>query len=101
MGALSLGTAVLAENNLRLIHCSITGYGADGPMRDRHGMALLIAAMSVATAKTGFPDGPPTSPGFPVADHAAASYAVIGVLAALRQRDAHGSGSTSTCRCST
>lgn len=92
MAAMGLGYDVLSAANPRLIQCSITGYGHDGPFRERHGMALLVAAMSGAIAKTGFPDGPPVAPGFPVADHAAAAYAVIAILAALRQRDAHGVG---------
>lgn len=92
MAALGLDHDVLRTANPRLIHCSITGYGHDGPFRDRHGMALLVAAMSGAIAKTGFPDGAPVTPGFPVADHAAAVYAVVAILAALRQRDAHGAG---------
>jgi crotonobetainyl-CoA:carnitine CoA-transferase CaiB-like acyl-CoA transferase len=92
MTALGLGREVLAEANPRLIHCSITGYGHDGPLRERHGMALLVAAMSGAVAKTGFPDGAPVAPGFPLADHAAAVYAVVGILAALRQRDRYGAG---------
>ena len=92
MAALGLDHEVLSAANPRLIHCSITGYGHDGPFRDRHGMALLVAAMSGAIAKTGFPDGAPVTPGFPVADHAAAVYAVVAILAALRQRDAHGVG---------
>jgi crotonobetainyl-CoA:carnitine CoA-transferase CaiB-like acyl-CoA transferase len=92
MSELGLGYDVLSAANPRLIHCSITGYGHDGPYRDRHGMALLVAAMSGALAKTGFPAGPPVAPGFPLADHAAAIYAVVGVLSALRQRDQHGAG---------
>jgi formyl-CoA transferase len=92
MTALGLGPEVLAAANPRLIHCSITGYGHDGPLRERHGMALLVAAVSGALAKTGFPDSAPVTPGFPLADHAAAVYAVVGILAALRQRDWYGAG---------
>lgn len=92
MAALGLDHGVLRAANPGLVHCAITGYGHDGPFRDRHGMALLVAAMSGAVAKTGFPDAAPVTPGFPVADHAAATYAVIGILGALRQRDAYGEG---------
>lgn len=92
MPSLGLAYEVLNGVNPRIIHCSITGYGHDGPYQNRHGMAMLVAAMSGALAKTGFPDGPPVTPGFPVGDHVSAVYGVIGILAALRHRDQFGVG---------
>jgi crotonobetainyl-CoA:carnitine CoA-transferase CaiB-like acyl-CoA transferase len=92
MGQLGLGYDVLNAANPGIIHCSITGYGHDGPYRERHGMALLVAAMAGALGKTGFTDGAPVTPGFPLGDHVSAVYGVIGILAALRQRDQHGTG---------
>jgi crotonobetainyl-CoA:carnitine CoA-transferase CaiB-like acyl-CoA transferase len=92
MSSLRLDYEVLRRVNPRIIHCSITGYGHGGPYQHRHGMAMLVAAMSGALGKTGFPDGPPVTPGFPVGDHVSAVYGVIGILAALRHRDQSGLG---------
>jgi CoA:oxalate CoA-transferase len=92
MGHLNLGYEVLKEANPGIIHCSITGYGHNGPYRERHGMALLVAAMAGALGKTGFADGPPVTPGFPLGNHVSAVYGVVGILAALRQRDRTGIG---------
>ena len=55
-------------------------------------MDNIVQAASGVMAKTGFADGPPVRAGITVADHASAAYAALGVLAALRQRDATGKG---------
>ena len=68
----------------------ISGYGYDAP--DRPAMDNIVQAASGVMAKTGFPDGPPLRAGITIADHMSASYAALGVLAALRQRDATGLG---------
>ena len=92
MARLGLDHAALAARNPRLVHCSITGYGADGPYRDKPAMDLAVQAISGLMAKTGFPDGPPTKVGATVGDQIPAAFAAIGILAALRQRDADGRG---------
>jgi len=87
MPSLGLGHHELRSANPALIYCSITGYGQFGPYRDRHGMDLLIQAASGVMAMTGFPDNPPVKTGVYLGDHVPAVYAVVGILAALRQRD--------------
>lgn len=76
----------------RLVYCTITGYGLDGPYRDRPSMDLVVQAVSGLMAKTGFPDGPPTKVGATVGDQVPALYAALGILAALRQRERDGRG---------
>jgi crotonobetainyl-CoA:carnitine CoA-transferase CaiB-like acyl-CoA transferase len=82
----------LAPLNPRLVYASITGYGHDGPYRDRPSMDLVVQAMSGLMAKTGFPDGPPTKVGTTVGDQVPSLFAALGILAALRQRDIDGRG---------
>ena len=81
-----------STRNDRLVHCSITGYGHDGPYRDRPAMDLVVQAMSGFMAKTGFPDGPPVKSGVMIGDELPAVFAALGVLAALRVRDRDGRG---------
>jgi crotonobetainyl-CoA:carnitine CoA-transferase CaiB-like acyl-CoA transferase len=92
MARLGLDYASLAPECPRLIYCTITGYGHDGPYRDRPSMDLVVQAVSGLMAKTGFPDGPPTKVGATVGDQVPALHATIGVLAALRQRERDGRG---------
>ena len=82
----------LSKLNPGLVYCSITGYGADGPYRDRSAMDLVVQAVSGLLAKTGFPDGPPTKVGATVGDQVPALFGALGILAALRQRDRDGRG---------
>ena len=92
LARLGLGDAALEQTNPRLVHCSITGYGHDGPYADRSSLDLVVQAVSGMMAKTGFPDGPPTKVGATVGDQVPAIYAALGVVAALRQRDRDGRG---------
>ncbi|HVH18280.1 MAG TPA: CoA transferase [Myxococcota bacterium] len=92
MERLGLDYASLAPTCPRLVYCSITGYGYEGPYRDRPSMDLVVQAVSGLMAKTGFPDGPPTKVGATVGDQVPAVYAALGVLAALRQRERDGRG---------
>jgi len=92
LDGLGLSRDVLTARNDRLIHCSITGYGQDGPYRDRPAMDAVIQATSGFMAKTGFPDGPPVKSGAMIGDEIPAVFAALGVLAALRARDQDGQG---------
>jgi formyl-CoA transferase len=92
MARLGLDYASLAPQCPRLVYCSITGYGPDGPYRDRPSMDLVVQAVSGLMAKTGFPDGPPTKVGATVGDQVPALFAALGILAALRQRERDGRG---------
>jgi crotonobetainyl-CoA:carnitine CoA-transferase CaiB-like acyl-CoA transferase len=92
LAGLGLDDAALAQRYPRLVHCSITGYGHDGPYADRSSLDLVVQAVSGLMAKTGFPEGPPTKVGATVGDQVPAIYAALGVVAALRQRDRDGRG---------
>jgi crotonobetainyl-CoA:carnitine CoA-transferase CaiB-like acyl-CoA transferase len=76
----------------RLIYCSITGFGQTGPYAPRPGYDSLIQAMGGVMSLTGEPEGMPQKVGVPVADLFAGLYGCIGILAALRHRDATGGG---------
>src|SRR5919204_2168139 len=82
-----LGWDVLSAENPRLVFARISGWGQDGPYRDRPGFGTLVEAMSGFAHTTGEPDGPPTLPSFPMADMVAALAGSSAVLAALRHRD--------------
>ena len=75
-----------------LIYCSITGFGQTGPYAPRPGYDSLVQAMGGVMSLTGEPEGLPQKVGVPVADLFAGLYGCIGVLAALRHRDATGQG---------
>ncbi|GAC1344218.1 MAG: CaiB/BaiF CoA-transferase family protein [Acetobacteraceae bacterium] len=75
-----------------LIYCSITGFGQTGPYAPRPGYDGLVQAMGGVMSLTGEPEGLPVKVGIPVADLFAGLYGCIGVLAALRHRDATGVG---------
>jgi crotonobetainyl-CoA:carnitine CoA-transferase CaiB-like acyl-CoA transferase len=90
MVGFGLGYEQLAAVNAGLVYCAISGYGYDAP--DRPAMDNIVQAASGVMAKTGFPDGPPLRAGITIADHASATYAALGIFAALRQRDATGLG---------
>jgi crotonobetainyl-CoA:carnitine CoA-transferase CaiB-like acyl-CoA transferase len=92
LAQLGLDDALLGRRYPRLVHCSITGYGPDGPYADRSSLDLVVQALSGLMAKTGFPDGPPTKVGATVGDQVPAIFAALGVVAALRQRDRDGRG---------
>ena len=87
----------LTAINPRLIYASITGFGQDGPYANRAGYDFLIQGMGGAMSITGEPDGPPTKTGFAMADIFSGLYATIGILAALRRRDATGKGARIDC----
>jgi crotonobetainyl-CoA:carnitine CoA-transferase CaiB-like acyl-CoA transferase len=87
-----LSYAQLKSRFPRLIYCSITGFGQTGPYATRPGYDSLIQAMGGVMSLTGDPDGEPQKVGVPVADLFAGLYGCIGVLAALRHRDATGEG---------
>lgn len=92
MARLGLDGDTLRARNPRLITCAITGYGQDGPLAARAGHDLDYMAIAGLAGVTGGAEGPVT-PGIQSADVAGgALYAVIGVLAALRERDRTGEG---------
>jgi crotonobetainyl-CoA:carnitine CoA-transferase CaiB-like acyl-CoA transferase len=82
----------LAPENPRLIYCSVTGYGQDGPYAPRAGYDLMAQGMGGIMSITGTPDGKPMRVGIPVSDIFTGVYSVIGILAALAQREKTGKG---------
>ena len=88
---LGLGYEKLSELNPRLIYCSLSGYGQDGPYRDVKAYDLLIQGEGGIIATTGYPDKPARA-GIAIADIASGMYAAIGILMALYQREKTGEG---------
>ena len=82
----------LAPENPRLIYCSVTGFGQDGPYAKRAGYDLMAQGMAGVMDLTGMPDGEPTRVGIPVSDIFTGVYSVIGILAALHEREKTGKG---------
>jgi crotonobetainyl-CoA:carnitine CoA-transferase CaiB-like acyl-CoA transferase len=75
-----------------LIYCSITGFGQTGPYKDRPAYDMLIQAMGGSMSITGVPDGEPMKMGISMFDLTSGLHAVIGILAALRNKAATGLG---------
>jgi len=86
MDRLGLGYDALKTVNPKLIYCSISGYGQDGPSRDEAAMDLVVQASSGLLSITGTEDGEVTRCGYGVSDITAGMFAVIGILTALHNR---------------
>ncbi|SFO48733.1 Crotonobetainyl-CoA:carnitine CoA-transferase CaiB [Variovorax sp. PDC80] len=89
---MGLGAQALQAKYSRLIVCDISGYGEDGPYRDKKAYDLLIQSEAGFLSVTGTPEDPCKS-GNSIADIAAGMYAYTGILAALLQRGKTGKGS--------
>jgi crotonobetainyl-CoA:carnitine CoA-transferase CaiB-like acyl-CoA transferase len=72
----------------RCVVLRVTGFGQTGPYKDRPGFARVFEAMSGLLNITGEPDRPPLHVGFPIADAVGGLFGALGILAALRHRDA-------------
>ena len=92
MDRLGLGYEALSKRNPRLVYCSISGYGQDGPSRDEAAMDLVVQSSSGLLSITGTAQGEPVRCGYGVTDATAGLFAVIGILLALRARDGTGLG---------
>ena len=90
---LGLGAAELRARHPRLIICSITGYGNDGPYRHKKAYDLLVQCEAGLLSVTGTPEEPAKA-GISVADIAAGMYAYSGVLTALFERERTGQGTS-------
>jgi crotonobetainyl-CoA:carnitine CoA-transferase CaiB-like acyl-CoA transferase len=82
----------LARINPRLVYCSLSAFGPDGPWRDKPGVDMLVQAMGGLMAVMGEPDGPPVLCGAPVLDTVGALMAGQGILTALLHRERTGEG---------
>jgi crotonobetainyl-CoA:carnitine CoA-transferase CaiB-like acyl-CoA transferase len=87
-----LGYAALSELNPRLVWCSITGFGQDGPYAHRAGYDYIVQGMSGLMSITGEPDREPQKVGVAVTDIFTGVYAATAILAAIHQREATGRG---------
>ena len=95
VGALSeygLAYAQLRDSCPRLVYCSITGYGQDGPYAARPGYDLMAQGEGGIMSVTGETDAPPVKVGVAVNDVISGLYAGVGILSALRHRDRTGHG---------
>ena len=90
---LGLDAATLRGRRPELVHCSISGYGEDGPYAAKKAYDLLIQCEAGLVMSTGTPEAPAKA-GFSVADLATGVYAYSGILAALYDRARTGAGAT-------
>ena len=93
MDRLGVGYERLAEENPGLVYCSITGYGQDGPYRDRSGHDMNYLGLIGLLGLSGEKGGPPVQAAGQIADLGGGGLmAAFGILAALRERDRTGKG---------
>jgi crotonobetainyl-CoA:carnitine CoA-transferase CaiB-like acyl-CoA transferase len=92
MERLGLGYEAMHQRNPRLIYCSISGYGQNGPSRDEAAMDLVVQSSSGLLSITGTEQGESVRCGYGVTDVTAGLFSVIGILLALRARDSTGAG---------
>jgi crotonobetainyl-CoA:carnitine CoA-transferase CaiB-like acyl-CoA transferase len=92
-----LGYEQLAAENPRLIYAQLSGFGYDGPAKEKGGFDLIAQATGGVMHVTGEIDGPPTSVGLPICDLGTGMWAVQGILAALHQRHSTGQGQRVEC----
>ncbi|MDQ7843691.1 MAG: CoA transferase [Armatimonadota bacterium] len=92
MERLGLGYTALHEEVPRLIYAAISGFGQDGPYRERTAYDLILQGMGGVMGITGEEGGPPVKVGVAIADICAGMYAAYGILAALRVRERTGQG---------
>ncbi len=90
--AMGIGPAELHTRNPKLIIVRVSGFGQDGPYKDRPGFGTLVEAMSGFAAKNGFPDRPPVLPPLALADMVAGLYGAYAVMIALREVERGGKG---------
>ncbi len=89
---MGLGYDDLRQDNPGLIYCSITGFGQNGPYKDKPGYDFMIQGMGGIMSITGETDGPPMKVGVAIVDITAGLFACSAILAALRHRERTGTG---------
>jgi formyl-CoA transferase len=89
---LGIDYAALARENPRLIYASISGFGQEGPYRDRPGYDQIVQGMSGLMWLTGTQETAPLRVGIPIGDLLAGYFAALGILAALLERETSGRG---------
>ena len=89
---LGIDYETLSRENPRLIYASVSGFGQDGPYRERAGFDQVAQGMGGLMWTTGLPGQGPVRAGIPVADLSAGLFAALGVLIALQERSVSGKG---------
>jgi crotonobetainyl-CoA:carnitine CoA-transferase CaiB-like acyl-CoA transferase len=89
---LGIGYEHMRRVNPRLVYASISGFGQDGPYRDRPGFDQIAQGMGGLMSITGIPGQGPVRAGIPVADLCAGLFAALGILTALHEREVSGVG---------
>ena len=97
MDRAGLGWDVLHGENPRLVYAQLSGFGSEGPYREKGGVDLIAQGMGGIMHVTGEADGPPTSVGLPICDLGTGMWAVQGILAALWERERTGRGQKIEC----
>lgn len=92
MEEMGLSYDVLQEINPRLVYCDMTGYGTEGPYRDKPGVDVIVSAIGGLMSITGQPDGEPVKVGVPLTDVLTGIYAFGAVASALLLREHTGKG---------
>ena len=92
MERLGLGYASFAHENAKLVYCSVSAFGQEGPRAEEGGFDLTLQAMAGVMSVTGEPGGPPVKCGVPLSDFCAGLYAAYAVAAALREVERTGKG---------
>ena len=87
---IGLGPDILHARNPRLVIVRVSGWGQDGPYRDRPGFGTLVESMSGYASRTGFPDREPVLPPTALADMVAGLYGAFAVMVALRRVEVEG-----------
>lgn len=91
-GRLGMGWERLSSANPRLIYCSISGFGQDGPYRSRPALDPIIQAISGVMSVTGYAEHPPVKVGAPIADVVSGMFAAYAIAAAIAGRHVTGRG---------
>ena len=92
MDKMGFGRAQLRALKPDIISCHVTGFGLDGPYKERPSFDFIAQAMSGFMSVNGFDDGPPMRAAPPVSDLVAGAYAAMGIMAALVRRARTGEG---------
>jgi CoA:oxalate CoA-transferase len=92
LARLGISAEVLRKKKPSLIWCSISGFGQDGPYRDKPAYDMIVQAMSGGMSLTGEKNGVAVRAGIPIGDICAGMYGAIGILAALNRRNSTGLG---------
>src|SRR6188508_941955 len=92
VGKLGIGYERARERHPGIIYCSISGFGQDGPYRDRAALDLIVQSESGMISTTGEPGGHGVRCGVSIADMTAGMYAAFGIMLALRVKERTGRG---------